>query len=148
DLASMDLAELLSTPVTTVRRTEESLGRAAGAVYVITQNDLRRSGVTSIPEALRLVPGLQVQRAGLSTWAISARGFNNVYANKLLVMIDGRTVYSPIVGGVFWDSQDTLIEDIDRIEVLRGPGAAMWGANAVNGVINIITKPAVRTQGA
>ncbi|MCC6364152.1 MAG: TonB-dependent receptor [Bryobacterales bacterium] len=104
--------------------------------------------MTSIPEALRLVPGVQVQRVGLSTWAISARGFNNVYANKLLVMIDGRSVYSPVVGGVFWDSQDTLIEDIDRIEVLRGPGAAMWGANAVNGVINIITKPAVRTQGA
>ncbi|MCC6393754.1 MAG: TonB-dependent receptor plug domain-containing protein [Bryobacterales bacterium] len=127
----------------------KSLGRAAGAVYVITQKELRRSGVTSIPEVLRLVPGVlgTTGRIILSTWAISARGFNNVYANKLLVMIDGRSVYSPVVGGVFWDSQDTLIEDIDRIQVLRGPGAAMWGANAVNGVINIITKPAVRTQG-
>src|SRR5262249_37217377 len=109
DPASMDLDQLLTTPVTTVRRTEESLGRAAGAVYVITQKELRRAGVSSIPEVLRLVPGLQVQRVGLSTWSISARGFNNVYANKLLVMIDGRSIYSPVAGGVFWDSQDMPI---------------------------------------
>ncbi|MCC6586935.1 MAG: TonB-dependent receptor plug domain-containing protein [Bryobacterales bacterium] len=146
-LASRDLESLLSTPVTTVRRREQSLSRTAGAVYVITRDELRRFGVSSLAEALRLVPGIDVSRIGLSSWAISARGFNNAYANKLLVMIDGRTVYTPAFGGVFWDQQDTLIEDIDRIEVLRGPGAAMWGANAVNGVINVITKPASRTQG-
>lgn len=146
-LSALDLEGLLATPVTMVRRKEERLGRAAGAVYVITQEEIRRFGASSIPEALRLVPGLQVARIGLSTWAISARGFNNTAANKLLVMIDGRSVYSPILGGVYWDNQDTLIDDIDRIEVMRGPGAAMWGANAVTGVINIITKPAQRTQG-
>lgn len=146
-LASRDLESLLSTTVTTVRRREQSLSRTAGAVYVITQEELRRFGVSSLAEALRLVPGIDVSRIGLSSWAISARGFNNTYANKLLVMIDGRTVYTPAFGGVFWDQQDTLVEDIDRIEVLRGPGAAMWGANAVNGVINVITKPASRTQG-
>ena len=147
DVRNLNLEQLLATPVTTVKRKEDSLTRTAGAVYVITQQELRRFGVTSIPEALRLVPGMDVARVGLTSWAVSARGFNGTFANKLLVMIDGRTVYSPIFGGVHWDSQDALIDDIDRIEVMRGPGAVMWGANAVNGVVNIITKAAQRTQG-
>lgn len=130
-LRALDLEQLLATPVTSVKRKEDSLARTAGAVYVITQEELRRFGVTSIPEALRLVPGMNVARMSLTTWAVSARGFNGGFANKLLVMIDGRTVYSPIFGGVHWDSQDAMIEDVDRIEVMRGPGAAMWGANAV-----------------
>lgn len=120
----------------------------AAAVFVVTDEDLRRSGVTSIPEALRLVPGLQVARIDANKWAISARGFNGRFANHLLVLIDGRSIYSPMFAGVFWDVQDTLLEDIERIEVIRGPGAALWGANAVNGVINIITRPAAQTQGA
>ncbi|MCX6594879.1 MAG: TonB-dependent receptor [Acidobacteria bacterium] len=146
-MRALDLEQLLATPVTSVKRKEDSLARTAGAVYVITQEELRRFGVTSIPEALRLVPGMNVARVSLTSWAVSARGFNGGFANKLLVMIDGRTVYSPIFGGVHWDSQDAMIEDVDRIEVMRGPGAAMWGANAVNGVVNIITKTSQRTQG-
>ncbi len=144
---NLNLEQLLATPVTTVKRKEDSLTHSAGAVYVITQQELRRFGVTSIPEALRLVPGMDVARVGLTSWAVSARGYNAAFANKLLVMIDGRTVYTPVFGAVHWDSQDALIDDIDRIEVMRGPGAVMWGANAVNGVVNIITKTSQRTQG-
>lgn len=134
-------------PVTSVSKRPENLSEAPAAIHMITQEDIRRSGATSIPEALRLVPGLQVARVDAHTWAISARGFNDVFANKLLVVQDGRSVYTPLFSGVFWDVQDTMLEDIDRIEVIRGPGATLWGANAVNGVINIITKKARDTQG-
>ena len=114
---------------------------------MITREDIRRSGVTTLPEALRLAPNLQVARADANQYAISARGSNAVLANKLLVLIDGRIVYTPLFSGVFWDAQDTLLEDVDRIEVISGPGATLWGANAVNGVINVITRPASATQG-
>ncbi len=121
---------------------------APSASYVLSSDDIRRSGATSIPEALRMVPGLQVARIDGNKWAISARGFNGQFSNKLLVMIDGRTVYTPVFSGVLWDLHDYVLEDIDRIEVVRGPGGTIWGANAVNGVINIITKNAAQTQGA
>src|SRR5439155_9431631 len=113
----------------------------------LTSEDIRRSGASSIPEALRLAPNLQVAQVDSRQWAIDARGFNNGLANKLLVMMDGRTVYTPLFAGVFWDVQDTLMEDIDRIEVISGPGSTLWGANAVNGVINVITRSAKDTQG-
>ena len=147
DLTDLPLEDLMNIEVTSVSRSPEPISKAAAAVTVITEEDIRRSGATTLPEALRLSPGLEVARVDAHTWAVSSRGFNDVFANKLLVMIDGRTVYTPLFSGVFWDAQDTLLEDIDRIEVVRGPGATLWGANAVNGVINIITKSAKDTQG-
>ncbi len=147
-LASLNLDDLLKVEVSSVSRKPQTMADTAAAAYVITGEDIRRSGATSIPEALRLAPGLDVARIGSSGWAISSRGFNGRYANKLLVLMDGRTLYTPMFSGVFWNLQDTLMEDIERIEVIRGPGAAMWGANAVNGVINIITKTAKNTQGS
>jgi iron complex outermembrane receptor protein len=147
DLTEMSLEELMGIEVTSVSKRAEPISTAAAAVFVITQEDLRRSGATSIPEALRMVPGIEVARIDASKWAISARGFNGRFANKLLVLVDGRSVYTPLFSGVFWDVQDTLIEDVDRIEVIRGPGATLWGANAVNGVINILTKSAHETRG-
>ena len=147
DLTGLSLEELMQIEVTTVSRRAAKLGTLPAAVFVITQEDIRRSGATSIPELLRLAPGLQVARINANQWAISSRGFNNRYANKLLVMVDGRTVYTPLFAGVHWDVQDTVLDDIDRIEVIRGPGASMWGANAVNGIINIITKETSATQG-
>lgn len=143
-ILALDIADLT---VTSASRRKQTLSNVAAAIYVITQEDIRRMGVTSIPEALRAVPGLQVAQVNSSQWAVSARGFNGVYANKLLVMMDGRTIYTPIFSGTYWDDQDTLLTDVDRIEVIRGPGASVWGANAVNGVINIITKKAKDTQG-
>jgi len=148
DLMALSLEELTSLEVTSVSRKSQKVSEAAAAVFVITQDDIRRSGATSIPEALRLAPGLSVARIDGSKWAISSRGFNGRYANKLLVLIDGRSVYSPLFSGVYWDVQDTLLDDVERIEVIRGPGATLWGANAVNGVINVITKKARDTQGA
>lgn len=145
-LFDLSLDQLMKIRVTSVSRQSEELRDAPSAIYVITGDDIRRSGATSIPDALRVVPGLNVRRAGSANWSISARGFDRPYSNKLLVMIDGRTVYSPSFSGVYWDAQDTLLEDVARIEVIRGPGAVMWGANAVNGVINIITLPAQKTQ--
>lgn len=147
DLTSLSLEELLNVEVTSVSRKQERWFEAPAAVYVITQEDIRRSGATTIAEALRLAPGLDVARFDSNAWAISSRGFNGLFANKLLVLMDGRTVYTPLFGGVFWDVQDTFLEDIERIEVIRGPGGTIWGANAVNGVINIITKRAQDTQG-
>jgi len=143
----MQLEDLLTLEVTTASKKKQPLHEVATAIFVITQEDIRRSGVTSIPEALRMAPGIQVARMDSNKWAISSRGFNSQFANKLLVMIDGRSVYTPSFSGVYWDAQDTMLEDIDRIEVIRGPGATVWGANAVNGVINIITKHAGDTQG-
>ena len=147
DLMEMDLESLMKIEVTSVSKRPEKLSDAAAAIYVITNEDIRRSGATSIPEALRLAPGLEVARQDSHTWAISSRGFNDEFANQLLVLIDGRSVYTPLFAGVYWDVQDLPLEDINRIEVIRGPGAALWGANAVNGVINITTRKAKDTQG-
>lgn len=139
--------ELLNVEVTSVSRSPEKLNEAASAIQVISSEDIRRSGATHVAEALRLAPNLQVAQLSSSVWLISARGFNSIFANKLLVMIDGRTVYTPLYGGVLWEQQNLLLEDVDRIEVVSGPGGTLWGANAVNGVINIITKTAKATQG-
>jgi iron complex outermembrane recepter protein len=147
DLSKKSLEQLLSMEVTSASKHSEKLANTAAAIFVITQDDIRRSGATSIPEVLRMVPGLEVARVSSNSWAISARGFNNQFSNKLLVLMDGRSVYDPAFSGVFWDAQDTMLEDIERIEVIRGPGGTLWGANAVNGVINIITKPTRDTQG-
>jgi len=147
DLFDMSIEDLLNVEVTSVSKKEQKISEAAAAIFVITQEDIRRSGVTSIPEALRMVPGLQVAKMDANKWAITSRGFNGFFANKLLVLIDGRSVYTPLFSGVFWDVQDYPLQDIERIEVIRGPGATMWGANAVNGVINILTKEAKDTQG-
>lgn len=147
DLFELSLGELLDLQVTSVSKRPRAVSKAAAAVFVITSDDIRRSGATTIPDALRLAPGLQVANIDGNKWAISARGFNALYANKLLVLIDGRTVYSPIFSGTFWDSQDTVLQDIERIEVVRGPGATLWGSNAVNGVINIITRSSSDTGG-
>lgn len=146
-LKKMSMEELMNIEVTSVSKQPENLGEVASAIQVITQEDIRRSGATNVAEALKLASNLQVAQANSSQWAISARGFNNVLSNKLLVMIDGRTVYTPLYAGVFWDIQNVILEDIDRIEVISGPGGTMWGSNAVNGVINIITKSAADTQG-
>src|SRR5438309_7454479 len=146
DVTAMSMEDLMNMQVTSVSKRTQKVADAAAAIFVITQEDIRRSGATSIPEALRLVPGLQVARIDENKWAISARGFNGRFANKLLVLIDGRSVYTPLFSGVYWNVQDTLLEDVDRIEIIRGPGATLWGANAVNGVINIITKEASNTQ--
>src|SRR5438477_9130115 len=146
DLTHLSLEELMNVEVTSVSRRAEKLSVAPAAISVITAEELRRSGATSIPEALRLVPGMEVARVDAHNWAISARGFNDLFANKLLVLMDGRSLYTPLFSGVYWDTQDTLLEDIDRVEVIRGPGATLWGANAVNGVINIITRDASNTQ--
>jgi len=147
DYLDLPLEDLLSIQVTSVAKKKQQLNEVASAVFVITREDIHRSGVTSIPEALRMAPGIQVARIDANKWAIASRGFNSQFTNKLLVMIDGRTVYSPSFSGVYWDAQDTLLEDIERIEVIRGPGATVWGANAVNGVINIITREASATRG-
>jgi iron complex outermembrane receptor protein len=142
------LEELAATPITSVSRKAKPLRDSAAAVYVLTQEDIRRSGARNIPEALRMVPGLHVARITSNQWAVSARGFNGRFANKMLVLMDGRSLYSTIFSGVFWDMVDAPLEDIERIEVIRGPGATMWGANAVNGVISIITKKSRDTQGS
>ena len=147
DLADLSIEELANIEVTSVTRSSRKLSESAAAITVITSEELRRSGVTTLADALRMVPGMQVAQISSSTWAVSTRGFNSRYANKLLVQMDGRTLYSPLFSGVFWEVQDTLFEDIDRIEVIRGPGASLWGANAVNGIINIITKDASETKG-
>lgn len=147
DLSKLGIEDLMDLTVTSVSRKEQKLYDAAAAVFVVTQEDIHRSGVTNIPDALRMVPGLEVARIDSNKWAISSRGFNGRFASKMLVLMDGRTVYTNLFSGVFWNVQDTLMEDIERIEVIRGPGATMWGANAVNGIINIITKQADDTVG-
>ncbi len=147
DLKQLNVEDLMSIEVTSVARHAEKLLGAASAIQVITQSEIRRSGAATLPEALRLASNLQVAQRGAYGWAISSRGFNTDLANKLLVMIDGRTVYTPLFSGVYWEVQDYLLEDIDRIEVISGPGGTLWGANAVNGVINIITRSAAETLG-
>ncbi len=157
DILNLDIEQLAKTPVivpsmdvpvTSVTKEKSTVGRSAAAVFVITNEMIRRSGATCIPEALRMAPGLEVAHIDSNKWAISCRGFNGRFANKLLVLIDGRSVYEPVASGVLWDQQDYILEDIERIEVIRGPGGTLWGSNAVNGVINIITKKASDTQGA
>src|SRR6202051_2528627 len=147
DLTQKSLEDLMSIEVTSVSKKEQKTSQAAAAIYVISRDDIRHSGVLNIPDLLRMVPGLDVAQIDAGKWAISARGFNGQYSNKLLVLVDGRTVYSPIFAGVFWDSQNVPLDSIERIEVIRGPGAAVWGSNAVNGVINIITLSARDSQG-
>src|SRR5262249_48198398 len=148
DLALASLEDLMKVQVSTASRTEQKAEDVAAALSVITQDDIHRSGLTSVPELLRLVPGMQVARIDGNKWAIAARGFNDLFSNKLLVLVDGRAVYNRSFSGVFWEDLDLPLQDIDRIEVVKGPGGAMWGANAVDGVINIVTKAASETQGA
>jgi iron complex outermembrane receptor protein len=147
DLSKISLEDLMNVQVTSVSKKEQKLSRAGAAVSVLTQEDIRRSGATNIPDLLRLVPGVDVAQIDANTYAISIRGFNNRLADKVLVLIDGRTVYTPTTSNVYWDQQDVPLEDIERIEVIRGPGGTVWGANAMNGVINIITKTSQSTQG-
>src|SRR6059036_81560 len=148
DVAAMSMEDLMNMQVTSVSKRTQKVADAAAAIFVITQEDIRRSGATSIPEALRMAPGLQVARIYENKWAIGSRGFNGRFDNKLLVLIDGRSVYTPLFSGVYWNVEDVMLEDVDRIEVIRGPGATLWGANAVDGVINVITKKAKSTQSA
>jgi iron complex outermembrane receptor protein len=149
DLTEIGLNKLLDFDlvVTSAGKKNQTISNVSSAIYVLSNEDIKRSGVTNIPEALRLVPGVNVARISTSQWAISVRGFNQVFANKLLVLVDGMSVFSPLTNGVYWENQDIVLEDVDRIEIIRGPGAALWGSNAVNGVINIITKKAKDTQG-
>ena len=147
NLADLTLEQLSNIEVTSVSKRAERLADAAASVYVIAADDIRQSGAATLPEALRLAPNLRVARADANQYAISARGFSSVLANKMLVLIDGRTVYSPLFSGVFWEAQAVMLEDIERIEVISGPGGTLWGSNAVNGVINIITRSARETQG-
>ncbi len=148
DVTAMSMEDLMNLQVTSVSKRTQKVADAAAAIFVITQEDIRRLGATSIPEALRLVPGLEVARIDQNKWAIGSRGFNGRFDNKLLVLIDGRSVYTPLFSGVYWNVEDVMLEDVDRIEVIRGPGATLWGANAVDGVINVITKKAKSTQSA
>jgi iron complex outermembrane receptor protein len=148
DFSTLSLEELSTIKVTSVSKREQKLSNVAAAVYVISQEEIHRSGMTNVADLLRLVPGITVARLDSSKWAVTARGFNSRYADKLLVLIDGRSIYSPVFGGVYWDMSMPLLDDINRIEVIRGPGASVWGTNAVNGVINIITKTADEVKGA
>ena len=145
-LDKLSIEDLMDSKVISATQTEQQLTDTAAAAYVISQDDIRRSGATTIPEALRMVPGLHVARISSTKWAISARGFNGLIADKLLVLMDGRSLYSPINKGVYWEIQDRVLDDIERIEVIRGPGASVWGANAANGVINIISKHSSDTK--
>ncbi|MBW8902170.1 MAG: TonB-dependent receptor plug domain-containing protein, partial [Massilia sp.] len=147
DMLDLSLEQLSNIVITSVSRQEGRLSTAPASLYIISAADIRRSGARSLPEALRLAPNLQVARVDARNYAVTARGFNSAFENKLLVLIDGRSVYTPLFSGVFWDAQDVVMEDIARIEVISGPGATIWGVNAVNGVINVITKPASQTQG-
>ncbi len=147
DLTEMSLEDLMKLKVTSVSKHEQPLLDAPAAVAVLRSDDLRRGGATSLAEGLRMVPGVQVARIDANKWAVSVRGFNELFSNKLLVVNDGRSVYSPLFSGVHWAEQDAILQDLDRVEVIRGPGATLWGANAVNGVVNIMSKPARETQG-
>ena len=147
-LKHLSLEQLGDVEVTTASKEPEQVWQTPAAIYVLTQDDIRRSGATSIPEVLRLVPGVEVARINSNSWAVGIRGFGSSFSKSVLVMIDGRSVYTRLYAGVYWDVQNVLLEDVERIEVIRGPGATIWGSNAVNGVINIITKSAERTRGA
>lgn len=147
NLKQLSLADLGNVEVTTVSKEPEEVRKTPAAIFVLTQDDIRRSGATSIPEALRLIPGVEVARIDTNQWAVGIRGFGNGFSKSVLVLIDGRSVYTPLFEGVYWDVQNVMLEDVDRIEVIRGPGGTIWGANAVNGVINIITKSSEDTHG-
>ena len=142
DLDLMSLEDLMEVEVFSASKKEEPLFVAPAAVYVLTSEQILRSGATTIPDVLRGVPGVEVARIDASKWAVSVRGFNDVFADKLQIMIDGRTVYAPLFNGVIWSDNEIALQDIERIEIVRGPGGALWGANAVNGVINIISRRA------
>ncbi len=146
DLISLELEDLMNVEIETASKKIQKISDTPAAAFVLTTEDIKRSGATNIMDLLRLVPGVHVARIDANKWAITCRGFNGRFSNKLLVMIDGRTVYSPIFSGVLWDMQDIMVEDIEKIEVVRGPGSTLWGANAVNGVINIITKNSTKSQ--
>lgn len=148
EFLDMSLEELVDYRLMSMSRKEQRVADMAAAAYVISAEEIRRSGAQSIPEALRLVPGLNVAQISRNRWAVSSRGFNERFSSKLLVQVDGRSVYSPLFSGVLWESQDAVMEDIERIEVIRGPGAALWGTNAMNGVINIVTRSAAASQGS
>src|SRR6266436_4636529 len=147
NLKQLSLEQLGNLEVTSVSKEPEKMQRAAAAIYVLTQEDIRRSGATSIPEVLRLVPGVEVAQIDSSTWAVGIRGLGSIFSKSVLVLIDGRNVYTPLFAGVNWKLQNVMLEDVERIEVIRGPGGTIWGTNAVNGVINIITKNSKDTQG-
>ncbi len=147
DLAHLTLEDLMNIEITSVSKRAQRVSDAAAAVYVLTNADIRRSGATTIPDVLRLVPGLHVGQIDSNKWSVSARGFGGRFANKLLVLVDGRSVYTPLFSGVFWNLVDVPLEDVERIEIVRGPGATLWGANAVNGVINVITRTAAASKG-
>jgi iron complex outermembrane receptor protein len=144
----LTLAQLGDVQVTSVSKEPVKVQQTPAAIYVLTQEDIRRSGATSIPELLRLVPGVEVARIDSDHWSVGIRGFGSEFSKSVLVLIDGRSVYSPLFSGVYWNVQNVMLEDVNRIEVIRGPGGTIWGANAVNGVINIITKDAKDTHGA
>src|SRR6267154_134418 len=146
-LRQLSLAELGNVEVTTTSKEPEQIWKTSAAIYVLTQEDIRRSGATSIPEVLRLAPGVEVARIDSNSWSVAIRGFGSAFSKSVLVLIDGRSVYTPLFAGVYWDVQNVLLEDVERIEVIRGPGGTIWGSNAVNGVINIITKNAKETHG-
>ena len=147
DFAELDLEELLNTEIITASRGAQKLSDAPNAVYVLTAEDIKRSGAVDIPEVLRLVPGIDVAAIYGNSYAVSARGFNDRFAQRMLVMIDGRSIYTSFFGGVFWENEEVFLEDIERIEIIRGPGGTMWGANSLNGVINIITRDPEEDQG-
>jgi len=147
DLLQISIEDLMNVQITSASRKEQRAADTAAAVYVITRDDIRRSGMTTLPDLLRLVPGVQVAQINSNSWAISMRGFNDLLADKVMVLVDGRTIYNPLFSGVFWDAEDLMFEDVERIEVIRGPGGAVWGANSTNGVINVITRSAAETRG-
>ncbi len=147
DLKRLSVEQLMEVEVTSVSKKPQRRDEAAAAIFVITQEDIRRSGATTLVEALRMVPGVHVARGASDDWAVGIRGFTSRLSRSMLVLIDGRSVYTPLFAGVYWQVQDTLLEDVDRIEVIRGPGGTLWGANAVNGVVNVITKSAADTHG-
>lgn len=146
-LKRLSVEELANLEITSVEKRSQSLARAAAAAHVLTAEDVQRAGATTLAESLRYVPGMQVGQIDARNWAVGARGFADMYANKLLVLVDGRSVYTPLFSGVYWQYQDLILDDLDRIEVIRGPGATVWGANAVNGVINVMSKSSAKTQG-
>src|SRR6202049_4578379 len=147
-LTQVSLEQLGQIEVTTASKRPVKVSQTPAAIYVVTQDDIRRSGATSIPEVLRLVPGVQVARINSNSWSVAIRGFGSAFSKSVLVLIDGRSVYTPLFAGVYWDVQNVVLEDVERIEVIRGPGGTIWGSNAVNGVINIITKSAKNTHGS
>jgi len=148
ELGRLSLAELGDVEVTSVTKTPETLRRVPAAIHIITQEDIRRSGATSLPELLRLAPGVDVARIDSDHWSVGVRGFGDQFSKSVLVLIDGRNVYTPLFAGIYWSAQNVLLEDVDRIEVIRGPGGTIWGANAANAVINIITRDARDTRGS